>query len=314
MKLLTYIFTNTVSLWGFLRKGFLRCAGLLLLWCIGFYIRANSFLSPSSIQWFLASDDIREWLESAIFLQSGEYINIQEDAIISNKSGALFSWDDTLSYQNLESCEEVFNDNVYADNAVVIIPSWICIINNSKQQVVTVKQLREARTSVLNELWSGSNTGFMVDYPVIAGLLSGELVRIDNALLTQIVKTEIPTLFADKEFLSWIDSLLRLFSGWMMIPLYIIWLFIIVWILLAILVIRMLYALATRAIATVMKKPITSFEQACSVTWLPLLLLSFVFDTLVWLPWWWDLLIFCGLMIIIMKIYYADSNEVWKNL
>jgi hypothetical protein len=42
----------------------------------------------------------------------------------------------------------------------------------------------------------------MVHYPVIAGLLSGELVRIDNALLTQIVKTEIPTLFADKEFLS----------------------------------------------------------------------------------------------------------------
>lgn len=313
MKLLTYIFTNTVSLWGFLRKGFLRCAGLLLLWCIGFYIRANSFLSPSSIQWFLTSDDINKWLESAIFLQSGEYIDIQEDAIMSNKSGALFSWDDTLSYQNLESCEKVFNDNAYADNAVVIIPSWICIINNNKQQVVTVKQLREARASIQSELWSGSIIGFMENYPVIAGLLSGEVVRIDNAVLTQIVKTEIPTLFADKEFLSWVDSLLRLFSGWMMIPLYIIWLFLIVWLLLVIVIVRMFYSLATRWIATLLKNPITNFEQACSVSWLPLLLLSVVLDTIILLPWWWDLLIFCFIMTILMYFYFVDKWE-WKNL
>lgn len=313
MKLLTYIFTNTVSLWGFLRKWFLRCAGLLLLWCVGFYIWANSYLSPSSIQWFLASDDIKQWLESAIFLQTGEYVTIQEDAITSNKTGAWFWWNDSISYQNSESCEKVFNDSIFSDDTVVIIPSWLCIINNNKQQVLTVKQLREVRDSIIAELWSGSNTGYLMNYPVIAGLFSWDIVRMDNALLTQIAKIEIPTLFSDNQFLAWIDSIVKLLSWRMMIPLYIMWLFLIVWILLIFLVIRMFYSLATRAIASLMKKPIANFEKACSITWLPLLLLSIVWDMIISLPRWWDILLFCTVMVILMIIYYGDTREVWTH-
>lgn len=309
MKLLSYLFNNTVTIWEFFRKWFLRCAGLLLLWCIGLYTWASLYLSPASIQWFLISDYIKEWLESTLFLHSGEYIDIQENTIVSNKVGSWFSWDSTITYQNLESCEQVFNDNTYSDNAVVIIPSWVCIVDSNKQQVITVKQLREARASVLTELWSGLNTGYMVNYPFIASLFTGEIVHIDSALLSQIVKVEIPTLFADKEFLLWIDSIMRLFSWWMMILLYIIWLFLIVWMLLAFLVVRVLYSIVTRLIAKKLKKPITNFTKACSVTWLPLLLLSLVLDTMISLPRWWDLFIFSATMAILMIIYYGDTKD-----
>lgn len=248
-----------------------------------------------------------------MFLQTGEYVSASfASGIQSNKTGSWYSWSDyVVWYYEQYNCEMVFN-SFYEDSVVVLTKSWLCIRSDNKQQVLTVEQILSWRLEIVNSLSGNAEVLTMLaQYTGIAQLLTGESFLLDHNELGYIINNELPKILQDEKTIIWIHSLVSVIWWWALIPLFFVGIFFIAIFLICIAIVWMFYALFVLAIASILKKPIQWFGQSCSITWLPLLLLSCVLDTGLMLPWWWDLLIFCALVFALMSIYFVDTKEPW---
>lgn len=248
-----------------------------------------------------------------MILQTGEYVSASYvSGIQSNKIGSRYSWSDyTVWYYEQDSCESVFN-SFRQDSIVILTKAWLCMRSNNKQQVITVEQILSGRMELINSLSGDAGVlTLLKQYSGLTYLVTGESLFLDDKILWHIVNNEFPTILQDEKVISWIYSLASVAWWWALIPLCLMGMFFIAIFLISIAIVWMLYALLTMAVASIFKKPIQGFEQSCSATWLPLLFVSCVLDTILVLPWWWDILAFCVLMYILMSIYFADTKEPW---
>lgn len=304
MKLLSYIFTNKLTKWGFFWRLFLIIFVPLLLASIAGIFWFRSAATPAHLSKLLSGADYQRGLTDLQLLKNDEFISLSASGIQTNKSGVFFE-DGAFLVQSLPegTCEEAFN--LSPKDGLTLTPNAVCIRNNNKQQVVTATQILAIRKSIqqnLEQMNDGQVAQILAPYTGLNNLIQGDTLYIDATGLQVLLTQEVPQLLNDPSFQTKVLSLAKTISLIAIIPLAIALMFIVAFIVFVYLCIFMLYTYLTQLLFYIMK-PRISYNRAFSITWLPYTFITILADWIFSMNWIVGTLLYVVLMIILIKIY-----------
>ena len=304
MKLLSYIFTNTLTTWKFYWKLFLIIFIPVFVAGIAGIFWFRSLTNTTQFTQFLSGANFQSGLSDFKLLKTDEFISLSSTWFQTNKSGMLFE-DGNFLIQSITTwtCEDAFSTS--SKDGLMITPNAVCIRNNNKQQIVTVAQILTARKSLqvdLAKMDDGKVAQILAPYTGINSLIQWDTLYIDANVLQLILTQEIPQLLNDPTIQTGILKLVKMVSLIAILPFAIFLIVVVAFVVLIYLLTFMLYSLFTQFIYYCMKKPI-SFKRAFSISWIPYLFIIIVTDWLfsIYRVWW--TLLYAIIIIILNKIH-----------
>lgn len=270
MKLLSYIFTNSLTKWGFFWRLFLIIFLPLIVVSIVGIVWFSTSATPAHLSKLLSGANYQSGLTDLQLLKNDEYISLSASGIQTNTSGIIFE-DGAFLLKSLPNgtCEDAFN--LSPKDGLTFTANGVCIRNNNKQQVVTAAQILAARKSLqenINQMKDGQVAQVLAPYTGLNSLLQGDTLYVDAAGLQVLLTQEVPQLLNDPSFQTKILSLAKMVSMFALLPLAVGLIFVVALIVLVYLCIFMLYTYLTQLIFYIMK-PRIPYNRAFSITWLP---------------------------------------------